>query len=192
MGGLFPIRNAANSLLSLIILVLFVSILVSIPPTSNSRANNGIWVNSTGDAVKNDNSCTLREAVIAANRDQKSGQKPNECPAGNGADIIYLPAELGTFTLTRTDNGNEDSSQTGDLDITDDLSIEAVGKGVIIRGDSDFSDRIFHVISGNVTFTGIAIRGGNVNSSGGAISNSGTLSLHNVTVFNNSSEEDGG
>ena len=56
-----------------------------------------IAVNSTADVVADDGVCTLREAITAANTDTPSGSAPGECPAGNGADTITLPA--GTYTL---------------------------------------------------------------------------------------------
>jgi pentapeptide MXKDX repeat protein len=150
-----------------------------------------ICVNTPLDEKKgNDGLCSLREAIIAANTDKKEGGKPGECRAGNGPDTIVLPA--GTYFLTRTDNGNEDASQTGDLDIIGDLTIIVEGPGATIDA-SGITDRVFHILSGSVTVTGVAIKngGGNVDD-GGGIYNAGTLTLTNATVSGNAATARGG
>src|SRR4051812_44538631 len=63
-----------------------------------------------------DADCSLREAVIAAN-------------AAAGADTITVPA--GTYVLDRV-GANEDAADTGDLDITDDVTINGAGSGSTI------------------------------------------------------------
>ena len=148
---------------------------------SESRASGDIIVNSPTDAKQNDGQCTLREAIIAANTDKRSGGKPGECPAGNGADTIILAAD--TYSLTRSDSGKEDASQTGDLDITDDLTIVG-GPGVTIEADG-INDRILHVVSGNVSISGVTIQGGNVPGDGGGIYNSGILLLEKIALTGN-------
>jgi CSLREA domain-containing protein len=149
-----------------------------------------ICVNTPLDEKKgNDGLCSLREAIIAANTDKKEGGKPGECRAGNGPDTIILPA--GTYTLTRTDNGNEDASQTGDLDITGDLTIVG-GPGATIDA-SGITDRVFHILGGNVTISGVAIKNGGSNvGDGGGIYNGGTLTLNNSTVSGNVASAGGG
>ena len=47
-----------------------------------------ITVNSLGDAQADDGSCTLREAIVAANTDTASGITGVECAAGAGDDVI--------------------------------------------------------------------------------------------------------
>ena len=49
-----------------------------------------ITVNSTGNTVADTGSCTLREAIIAANTDTASGVSVAECLAGSGADDIVF------------------------------------------------------------------------------------------------------
>ena len=53
-----------------------------------------IVVNDTNDELNTDGSCSLREAIEAANTDTAV----DGCAAGNGADVITLPA--GTYTGT--------------------------------------------------------------------------------------------
>ncbi|MFN2207070.1 MAG: Ig-like domain-containing protein, partial [Candidatus Promineifilaceae bacterium] len=142
----------------------------------------------------NDGRCTLREAIIAANTDGKSGGKPGECEAGNGADVIELPPGY-VYTLSRTDSGNEDSSQTGDLDIVGDITIRSASPGglVVIEGDAVFTDRIFHVLeTGSLKLRDATIRGGNEKNIGGGIYNQHNLELTNVTLTDNSAANSGG
>ena len=159
-----------------------------------TRAAGTITVNSTLDVVNNsDGLCTLREAIIAANKDQASGSNSRECGAGNGTDTIIVPS--GTYTLTRTDNGKEDASSTGDLDITSSIIISPTGP-VTITAISTFTDRIFQVLStGNLTISSmysVTISGGIVTGDGGGINNGNVLTLANVTLSGNKASGKGG
>ena len=144
-----------------------------------SRAATTITVNSTLDQAASDGKCTLREAIIAANRDQRSGTRAGECPAGNGSDTIIVPA--GTYILTRNDNGNENAAVTGDLDITASLVISPTGP-VTISVNAAYTDRIFHIISGDVTLKGLTIAGGHSTRDGGGIYNQANLTLSQTTL----------
>src|SRR5207247_9755677 len=73
--------------------------------------------------------CTLRAAVQEAN-------------ARPGTDSISVPP--GTYVLAIPGAG-EDASATGDLDITDDLTITGSGAGSTIV-DGGHLDRVFHVV----------------------------------------------
>ncbi len=203
-------RSSAHRLLIALVLVSFG---LSRWSVGVSRASTNITVNSAADALSTDGKCTLREAIIAANKDLASSSNPGECAAGSGPDTIILPP--GTYTLTRNDSGNEDSASTGDLDIKSSLIISPTGP-VTITAVSNFTDRIFQILTGNVTISGVTIKKGNsgyggaihnagiltvTNSTftdnkasvwGGAIKNAGTLNLTNVTISGNSSKQDGG
>jgi CSLREA domain-containing protein len=119
-----------------------------------------------------DSDCSLREAIIAAN-------------ANAGADVITLPA--GTYTLTIRGAG-EDAGATGDLDITDSVTINGAGASTtIVNGNA--LDRVFHIVSSTATVTinGITITGGLANiSDGGGILNEGTLTVNNCVITGNS------
>ncbi|HLE13827.1 MAG TPA: choice-of-anchor Q domain-containing protein, partial [Anaerolineales bacterium] len=185
------------------------------------RAAATITVNSFEDKVNTDGLCTLREAVIAANKDAASSGNPGECPAGSGADTIVLPALIdnvaGSYILTRTDNGKEDSSSTGDLDITSDITIQGDGGQVVIKTIPGYKDRVFHILSGTTSIKNVTIQGGipvgdgggiynkasltieqstlagNIaTGNGGALYNSGTLTLTNVTLSGNNASLSGG
>ncbi|HYC58444.1 MAG TPA: CSLREA domain-containing protein [Thermoanaerobaculia bacterium] len=77
------------------VLVVFCSFL------SETASAETIIVNSAADsAPANDGSCTLREAIIAANLDTTSGLAAGECAAGSGSDVIEFdisPADVMTM-----------------------------------------------------------------------------------------------
>ncbi|HBL44740.1 MAG TPA: hypothetical protein DDZ90_15240, partial [Planctomycetaceae bacterium] len=152
------------------------------------------FVNSTedtvdinpGDGIVADanGNITLRAAIMEAN-------------ALAGDSVIILGAGVYDLTLLGSD---ENSSLTGDLDITDttgSLTILGAGSGqTIINAASltDERDRVFDIFSGaDLTLQGVKITGGNViGGSGGGIRNVGTLTLVNSLVDGNAAEIDGG
>ena len=159
--------------------------------TQSGQAASYIIVNHTEDnKIANDGNCSLREAIIAANKDKPSGGKPGECVAGSGADTIILPA--GTYVLSRTDGGKEDATTTGDLDIDGDVHIEGDGADVTIIEGFELTDRVIHVLSGVVTISGVTIRNGNVYGSGGGIYNEANLMIINSRITQNAADEAGG
>jgi uncharacterized repeat protein (TIGR01451 family) len=125
---------------------------------------------------------TLRAAVIAAN-------------ASTGvADTIQLPA--GTYTLTLTGT-TEDTATSGDLDITDNLTI--VGAGTATTAvDGNLTDRVFKVFSGTtLNLSNMTIQNGRAqpgdsppgtganDAFGGGILNLGSLVLDTCVVTGN-------
>jgi hypothetical protein len=113
------------------------------------------------------NTCTLRAAIQEAN-------------ALLGQDTINLPP--GVYELENP-TVNEDSSTTGDHDITDSVNIVGTGAGAtFIDGGFPMQgaqieargiDRLFeiHPSAGSVTFRGMTIREGFSDADGGAIQN---------------------
>jgi hypothetical protein len=127
------------------------------------------------------NDCSLRGAIVAAN-------------AAAGADAITVPA--GTYTLTRA-GANEDATSTGDLDVTDELTITGAGARAtsVAGGAAPYDDRIFENHSGARTdITGLTITGGKVaGSTGGGVANlMGILTLDGVAVKKNTAPSAGG
>ena len=130
-----------------------------------------------GDGVCDDGTgnCTLRAAV----------QETNAAP---GADTVSLPA--GTYTLTIAGRG-ENAAATGDLDITDDLTVNGAGAADTIV-DGGRLDRLFDVDPANtgvsVQMSGLTVRHGDADSGGGGgiLSGVGNVSLTNVTISFNS------
>jgi len=129
-----------------------------------------------------DSDCSLREAVIAAN-------------ANAGADTITLPA--GTYTLSIAGAG-EAASQTGDLDITQSLTLTGAGSATTII-DGGAIDRVFEIIGGTTTvsISGVTIRNGHPpatspNQGGGILSSGALLTLDHVVVTANTTANQGG
>lgn len=138
-----------------------------------------------GDGIVDDGSgnATLRAAIMEAN-------------ALPGADTIILPAGIYAMSLVGT---LEDLAATGDLDITDDLTI--TGSGATTTSiDAGGTDRIFHVLSGvTLNLSGVTLTGGDTGTtgttqelSGGALLTEGTTILDAVVFHNNLAEESGG
>src|SRR5262245_18978495 len=124
--------------------------------------------------------CTLRAAIQEAN-------------SLLGADVITVPA--GTYVLTIVGTG-EDAAATGDLDVTEAVTINGAGPdsaiGSIIDGNG--TDRVFDIFADGVTISGITIQNGNPGpSDGGGLYNSGALTtLTNVVVKGNTALGHGG
>jgi cysteine-rich repeat protein len=126
------------------------------------------------------NTCTIRAAVQQAN-------------ATPGVDtILIMPYTTGAYTLSITGTG-EDAAATGDLDITEALTINAVaGSGSVII-DGGLIDRVFHVIgsagqTGGVIMSNVTIRNGAVtggNGGGILLDPTTEATLHTVVVTAN-------
>jgi CSLREA domain-containing protein len=156
--------------------------------------------------------CTLREAIVAANRDRDR-------------DIINLPA--GTYSLSIPGRG-EDEGAAGDLDILERIDLRGAAEETTII-DGGGIDRVLHVHAMEwqeddeaVEITDVTVTGGAVNSGqrgggiliegalamqhctvqansargyqavGGGIANAGVLALKNVTVRDNVTDGDAG
>ena len=147
-----------------------------------------LTVNTTLDVLGHDNGMlSLRQAIIDANATPKT------------ADTIVLPA--GTYTLTRAGAG-EYGCLTGDLDITASLTINGAGRATVV--DAAGLDRVFQVINGAATLSGMTIQGGssfypgypNNNGfglgEGGGILNAATLTVRDSIITGNSAVQWGG
>ncbi len=105
----------------------------------DAAPGNGVCMTLTGV-------CTLRAAIQEAN-------------ALAGADVIKL--KVGVYRLTLT-GADEDLAATGDLDITDSVTIKGKGAALTVV-DGHHSDRVFHVfgpITNIVNFVGLKIQNG--------------------------------
>ncbi len=119
-----------------------------------SSAATVITVTTTNDELNNDGDCSLREAVQAANTDQAV----DACPAGSGADSIFLPAGIYTLTLA---GAGEDNNATGDLDIIGAVTINGANPATTII-DANGLDRALHFLadSATLTLTNLTVRHG--------------------------------
>jgi CSLREA domain-containing protein len=131
----------------------------------------------TNDGVCNTD-CSLREAIVAAN-------------ALTGPHTINVPA--GTYTLTIAGAGEEDTA-TGDLDISEDITITGAGAATTIINGGGI-DRVFDIDpydnSPTVTLQNLTITGGNepLGDGGGGILNNwqgcAVVTLTNVVITAN-------
>ncbi len=132
-----------------------------------------------------DTDCSLREAITAAN-------------TAPGADTISVPGLCAPPTPScpyyalSISGADEDANATGDLDITDDVTIGGTGSAVSII-DGGGIDRVFDVFSGvEVTLANVTVRNGSVTGDGGGIRNDGTLTIQANQIYGNTSSGDGG
>jgi CSLREA domain-containing protein len=155
----------------------------------NDATGATINVTVTGDDLTNNSNCTLREAVQAANLNQAV----DACPAGTGADLIVL----GAFTYTLALPGaSEDDNLTGDLDITEDLTIRGAGASATAINGAQI-DRVLHVAPNGqlvqLVLEDLTVRGGDAgNEHGGGANNLGSLVLRDVAFRSNAANSGGG
>jgi CSLREA domain-containing protein len=148
--------------------MLGIALLASCSPSDPCLAPEFV-VTKTDDT--NDGSCTaedcsLREAVILA----------NFC---SGPQTIRVPS--GTYVLDRIGSA-EDNADTGDLDITDDVTILGDTLAVI---DGDAADRVFDIHDpAVVSMINLVIQNGE-EQMGAGIHNGGDLSISNSSILNN-------
>lgn len=122
--------------------------------------------------------CSLRAAIMEAN-------------ATAGPDIITVPA--GVYVLSLTGAG-EDAAATGDLDVTDSVTINGAGAGLTVIDGND-TDRVVHLLPGAaaVAITGLTIQNGSSGAAGLlADAESATVALDRVAVTGNTSPTVGG
>ena len=158
-------------------LAIVVAFLLALAAVGNHAAQAATFtVTKTADTADGtcDGDCSLREAIIAAN-------------AAGGPDDITLPA--GTYTLSIAGAG-EDAAATGDLDITDDLTLAGAGAATTTV-DAAGLDRVFDVMGPiTVEIRQITVTGGvtdpDTSRNGGGIQNSdATLTVEDVVITGN-------
>lgn len=154
-----------------------------------------IAVSTLADEFGAGSACSLREAVQSANTNADFGGCTHS--GTYGTDLITL--SQGFYTLSRGDFSSftdidEDDNALIDIDIRSNLTIQGVGAGIVSIGNTsgDYRGRIFHVVAGTVTITGVTLRDGenpNGRFGGGLRSNSGTtVTLNAVRVFGNTAD----
>jgi CSLREA domain-containing protein len=156
MASAFRVRLWGGRIASAVSCVLAATLLlplIFVGPFTSARAQATFVVNSTddgADAAPGDGQCrtasgvcTLRAAIMEAN-------------ALPGADSIVL----GSGTHTVLINGsNENLAATGDLDVSDHLTITGAGANSTTIIDRAGDSRLFHVIgTPSLAFSGLTIR----------------------------------
>ena len=114
---------------------------------------------------------SLRSAIMAAD-------------ANRGSSTIIVPA--GTFELT-IPGANEDADATGDLDVKGKITIKgASANSTIVNGNG--LDRVFEILSGNVTIQKLSIEGGLASEGAGLLNLGGKVTLSSVVVSSNTAQ----
>ncbi|MFZ5699106.1 MAG: Calx-beta domain-containing protein [Pseudomonadota bacterium] len=138
-----------------------------------------IFVTSATDSFSTADGCSIREALINANTDSKSGSV--ECARGSGADLIVLPPQ--TINMQGS-AAEEDDPRVGDLDVTSDITFIGGGAQFSLL-EADYGGRIFDVqAGGTLTVRGLTLQRGMAAQEGGAIrANLGsTLNINDVVI----------
>lgn len=172
------------------------------PPPAIAFTADIVVTADTPPEIRNDQRCSLIEAIINANDDASTH---SDCIAGNGADVIVLPASS-TQLLAAAENSIY--GPTGLPVITSAITIEGNGS-IIVRESGAPAFRILAVAKGaelqlhKITIGGGASlrygddsQGGGVGfggpSQGGAVLNYGALVVNNSEISENTSARGGG
>lgn len=148
-----------------------------------------IVVNSNSGSLGNNQFCTLRAAIRAAESDASF----YGCTAGSGQDTIVLPMAV-NITFNQVDyNGIGNNALPR---VTTSISIEG-NDSVLSIADSAPEMRFFTVNdtpneTGQLTLNDLTLQGGHVDGSGGAIASNGVLTLNRVRLENNEASFEGG
>jgi CSLREA domain-containing protein len=163
-------RTLCFRAISCFLLLLSVSFIL----TPDVHADTTFTVNTTADNVADDNSCTLREAISAAN-----GTPANDdCGSGTGPYTINFSIS-GTITL-----GSELPH------INSNMTIDSGAQSITVSGNNTV--RVFYVNTGfTVTMNKLTLTYG-WSSQGGGINNEGTLTVTNCIISNNIASVGGG
>ncbi len=138
-----------------------------------------------------DDGCALADAITAANTDAATGL----CPAGSGADEIWL-----TDDVTLSAVNNDTDGPNGLPSIISEIGIEGGGFEIARSRDPETADfRLFHVAGGGaLTLHAVSVANGYLNPvlqgpcGGGVFNSSGTLFLTECTVSGNTANSGGG
>ena len=165
---------------SLAALVLVIVAVVAAAWPSQPALGAAILVEQDEDDFQVSGFCTLRDAILSANNDTDAS---GDCVQGSGTDAIQVPA--GTYELDGFGFG-------GPLEVSEDLHIVGDGADVTFIDGVD-AIRILHVKPGTiVTIDGVTLRNGMSGVGGGAIFNSGDLTLTDVVIDSNEGGSGGG
>jgi hypothetical protein len=129
--------------------------------------------------------CTLVDAITAANTDTTTGG----CPAGSGADtLVLVPGS--THTLTSSNNTTLGGA-TGLPVVTSTITIQ--GNGSTVQRSSASAFRLLAVqTTGNLTVQQLTLHGGQILGNGGGVYNKGTLTLSQCTLTGNTASSSSG
>jgi CSLREA domain-containing protein len=169
-AGLERAPSGRATLKVVILLACAVAIVDVLVAPRGLKAGNTITVNTLADGNPPDKKCSLREAIDNANN-PGTDTTGGACALGTGNDTIVCSV-----------SGEIDLGSTLPT-ITNTLTIDGTGQGITINAGGN--SQVFVINAGTVTLNTLTIEGGSGNPDGGAISNSGTLSVENSTLADN-------
>jgi cysteine-rich repeat protein len=134
--------------------------------------------------IVDETTCTLVDAITAANTDTASGG----CPAGSGADTVELTTDVTLTAVVHSDSAGDN----GLPPVTSDITVE--GSGFKIERSGGAPAFRFFVVwqNGTLSLNHVTLENGVSTYNGGAILNAGTLNLTNSALSGNSSPHRGG
>lgn len=181
----------------LLVITLFAAALMglfTLNMTTSSHAavnSNDIVVTTTDDAHdENDGFCSLREALINANKNAAVSNNAGECTSGSASSTDRILLVNGA-TYALTEIGVTDD--TGDLDIVDfagtavdvELTTAESGAAATINAAAVI-DRVIEVQEdATAVISNVIVRGGISDYGAGVLNNGGTVTMTNVIVQNN-------
>jgi hypothetical protein len=144
-------------------------------------------VSQAGTIVVDGVTCSLGDAITAANTDTAQGG----CPAGGGADTLVLEPPGGMVTLTRVDNSTY--GPTG-LPVVRSVLTIAGQRGTIARESGAPAFRLLAVnSSGDLTLRGVTLTGGLASEwypsgGGGVLNRGGIVAIEESTLAGNAGD----
>lgn len=158
-------KRQPNRNVSILALLFLLSLNVSI---LRAQTAHSILVNSLDDSVMDDGSCTLREAVAAANTNTASGVNSGECAAGGSETVVDLTLLQGTVLL----NSSLPS-------VTSSMTFQGPGPDQLMvrRNPSAAGFRIITVVDGMLTIDSLHITGGEAVTGGAILNQGGTVTI---------------
>lgn len=157
-----------------------------------------INVTTTSDQIADTGTCSLREAIIAANTNAPSGATAGECASGSSSatDTINVPAGTYLLSLVGSEGSTATNAAIGDLDLTQRVTIIGAGTTTTIVDGLALNSRILHLDASTESFSisQLTIRNGATSGDGGGIfvESASSLSLADLRIQLNSAESDGG
>jgi CSLREA domain-containing protein len=201
-------KSKSSIFLTLMIFSILAVLGVNIGMTqANTLSPQGATIDVTTfeDILANDGLCSLREAIQSANSNISVGG----CTAGEGTGTDTINLISGTYTVSII-GPDEDSANSGDLDITENLEITGNGTS-FTKILADFGaqpenwDRIFHVSPDEsditVTMEDLTIENGDISYQelgvgdeygGGGVLTNAELILQDVLIKGNKALRGGG
>jgi hypothetical protein len=187
MGGIMKTNRLVLITLSIaalaLLTVVFTSSVFAEPGTTfQVTASSDVTDALPGDGIcetaPDNGMCTLRAAIMEAN-------------AHIGADTIYLPAAIYYLAIP---GANEDFSATGDLDITESLTIIGDKNASTSIDANGLGDRVLQILpgAGQVSMSYLTIKNGSTDQHGGGVYSSAALNLSDVYIFKNHAAGYGG